>query len=95
MSRMIRRLARIEEQIKPGSKGIMLLWTLDEETYYQERPARPGRIDYRDYIPEADPTPEQGYSRADLEALEQDGWQLITVCYADTMTASQQDSLTG
>lgn len=95
MSKMNSRLAKIEEQIKPASKGIMLLWTLDEETYHQEKPARPGGMDYRDYIPEADPTPEQGYSRADLDALEQDGWQLITVHYTDTMTASQQDSLTG
>lgn len=83
MSKNSRRLARIEEQIKPESKGIMLLWTLDEETYYQET-MRTG-----------DPTPEQGYSKTDLEALEQDGWQLIIVHYADAMPAYQQDSLTG
>ena len=83
MNRISIRMDKIEEQLQPASKGIAIFWTDDKETYYQEK-TRTG-----------DPTPEQGYSRADLEALEQDGWRLILVEYADTWPASQQDGLTG
>jgi len=84
MSKNSSRLARIEELIKPEGKGHLLLWTEDQETYYKERPSWLGRpVNYRDYIPEGYPTPEQGYSRADLEAMKQDGWDLIIVSYVD------------
>lgn len=83
MSKISSRLARIEERLQPAGKGYQIFWTDDKETYYQENP-RTG-----------DPAPEQGYSRQDLEALEEDGWRLILVEYADPWPASQQDGLTG
>ena len=84
MSRIISRLARIEEQLKPASKGSLFFQTEDEETYYKDA--------------FANPDPKMAYSKEDLEALEHDGWQLIIVLcplhYA-SIPVGQQDSLTG
>lgn len=74
------RLSKIEGQLKPASKGHLIYWTDDQETYFSGTKAGQ-RIDYRDLLVEADPTPEKGYSKQELEALEQDGWTLIIIQY--------------
>lgn len=84
MSRMISRLSRIEGQLKPAGKGHQVFWTEDQETYYKGTKTGPGqRIDYRDGIVEALPAPQDSYSRDDLEALKQEGWELIVIQYVD------------
>ena len=96
MSKNSSRISRIEKQIRPASKGHQAFFTLDQETFYKDPSHLPGRIDYRAGIVEGQPAPGEALSKADLEALEQDGWDLFLVSYVDSTSkpGSQFDSIT-
>lgn len=96
MSKNSSRISRIEKQIKPANKGHLVFWTEDQEAYYKQRPSSLGRVDYRAGIVEGTGEPGESLSKADLEALEQDGWDLLIVSYVDyaSKPGGQLDSIT-
>lgn len=72
-------MARIEQQLKPETKGYLTFWTEDKEAYYPGTRTGRGPTNLAQSLLD----PERIYSQEELEALEQDGYELMLVCYVN------------
>lgn len=89
-SQLSSRLSKIEEALQPASKGFRHLYTFDQQTYYEPL-LEPGEYPWRKAMNGCSGEPEPGdpaYTKEEIEAMEDEGWQLNIIQWVNTMPDS-------